>query len=185
MVGMPIPSASEMNPSDGALSVFGRVLLGVLAALAVGGALSLGSLMVPGSVADVAGGAGLGALIGVTLGVVVGPATGFLAAGSRDWIRRSMRNAMMAAVGVWVVWVVIAALALTLGLRFPLNLWGNIWPFLPALAVALAAALLPARWVHRSEDPLTPEQARAELLHQRAQRKDRPGADGVRRGRKG
>ncbi|MBO1030064.1 hypothetical protein IPV09_01790 [Tessaracoccus sp. SD287] len=176
---MPIPSAAEMNPSDGGLAVFGRVTLGVVVALALGGAISMAILMVPGSASDVLGGAGIGALIGTMTGVVVAPSTGILAALARHWVRESRRRALLAGVGVWLVWVVVAALTVGVGLRFPLNLWGNIWPFLPALAVALGAALLLANRVHHSADPLTPEEVRAE------ERRRREALQATRRGGKG
>ena len=171
-----------MNPSDGGLAVFGRVTLGVLVALAVGGAISMAILMVPGSAGEVLGGAGIGALVGAMTGVVVAPSTGFIAALARHWVRESRRRALVAGLGMWVVWVIIAALAVGLGLRFPLTAWGNIWPFLPALAVALVVALWLASRLHDSTDPLTAEQVRAEQRprHQALQA-SRPGAKGKKR----
>lgn len=171
MGSMPIPSAAEMNPSDAGLAIFGRVTVGVLLALLIGGALSMGILVVPGSFADIAWGAGIGAVVGALIGVVVAPSTGFIAALARHWMRVSRRRALLAGTGMWLVWVVIAALALAIGLQFPLNLWGNIWPFLPAMAVALAAALLLAHKIYTTEDPLTPAEIREQERRQRAEAK--------------
>ena len=167
---MALPSAAEMNPSDGGLAVFGRVTLGVMVALALGGALSMAILLVPGPVSDVLGGAGIGALIGVMTAVVVAPSTAFIAALARHWVRASRRHAVLGGLLMWLVWVAVAAAVIGLGLRFPLNLWGNIWPFLPALVVSLVAALALANRVHHSRDPLTAEQIRAEERQRRRMR---------------
>ncbi|MGA4668425.1 hypothetical protein ACPCG0_01275 [Propionibacteriaceae bacterium Y1923] len=173
---MPLPSAAEMNPSDGGLAVFGRVTLGVMVALVVGGALSMAVLLIPSPVVEIVAAAGTGAAVGFMMSIVVAPPTGFVAGLARRWVRQSRRRALLAGLVVWLVWVVIAALMLAVGLRFPLNLWGNIWPFLPALAVTLLAALWLADRVHHSEEPLTPEELRAEQRRQRAEQKaSRPG----------
>ncbi|MGA4507469.1 hypothetical protein ACQB6R_07115 [Propionibacteriaceae bacterium G1746] len=152
---MPIPSAAEMNPSDGSLKVFFPVSLGVVATLVLAGAATMVVLIVPAPAADVWWAVGMGAVFGGMVSLAVAPVTGVVAAAAREWLRKSLGRALLAAVAMWLVWVVIFAVVMMAWLGWSFRLWGNTWPFLVAFGVALLGALALGAWVHRSVEPLT------------------------------
>lgn len=178
MVHMPMPSAHEMNPSDGAVAVFGRVLLWTTIALVFGGALSMAVLLVPGPIGDISSGAGMGAAIGLGVAFFIAPTSGIVTATLRNWLRRSLVRCLLGAIVLWLAWIGVLALVLHRW-EYSLLVWDNMWPFIPGLVVALLTALLIGWWLHRTEDPLSEEDirelARAERARKRA---ERPGARG-------
>lgn len=167
---MPVPSATELGPSDGALAVFGRALGATALAMVLGGAVSMALLVGSASAGEVATSLGLGAVIGLGVALVVGLVSGFAAAIGRQWARRSWGRALGGAVALWALWVGLLAWVVS-AWHFRLTTWDNVWPLLPPVVLGLVAALVVARWVHRTEDPLTPEQIAAAARAERRRRR--------------
>ena len=150
---MPIPSAAEMNPSDGAVAVFGKVTLWSLLTVVLA---AIVSVLLPFSTIGGWGDAGgllvVGVLVGLASALVVAPVSGFLAAALRHRARRSLQWALGAAAAIWAVWSVVLVVWLNVDLNTPYT-WKAMSNYVPAMLIGLAGSLLIARRVHHSSDP--------------------------------
>lgn len=150
---MPIPSAAEMNPSDGAVAIFGKVALWSLLTVVLA---AIVTVFMPFTTIEGWGDAGglfvVGVLVGLAIALVVSPVSGFLAAALRHRARRSLPWALGTAAVIWAVWSVVLVVWLNMDLNIPYT-WKAMADYLPGMLIGLAGSLLIAGRVHRSSDP--------------------------------